>query len=65
MIRGEDVKLRSLMLLICLFGAVTAACAQQHTGAKNGRWCMAMAEFRSICSWHSDYMWLNPAAQQQ
>ena len=24
---------------------------------------VAMAEFRSICSWHSDYMWLNPAQQ--
>jgi hypothetical protein len=24
---------------------------------------VAMAEFRSICSWHSDYMWLNPSQQ--
>lgn len=29
------MKLRSLMFLICLFGAVTAACAQEHTGANN------------------------------
>lgn len=29
------MKLRSLMLLICLFGAVTATSAQENTGAKN------------------------------
>ena len=29
------MKLRSLMLLICLLGAVTAACSQEQTGAKN------------------------------
>ena len=35
MIQGKDVKLRSLMFLICLFGAVTAASPQENTGAKN------------------------------
>ncbi len=29
------MKLRSLMFLICLFGAVTAASGQETTGAKN------------------------------
>lgn len=24
---------------------------------------VAMAEFRSICSWHSDYMWTNDSQQ--
>ena len=23
----------------------------------------AVAEFNSICSWHSDYLWTNPAQQ--
>ncbi|MBW2588888.1 MAG: alkaline phosphatase, partial [Deltaproteobacteria bacterium] len=36
MIRGEDVKLRSLMFLVCLSLCVlTAASAQEHTGAKS------------------------------
>ncbi len=35
MIRGGDVKLRSLMFLVCLLGAVTSPGAQEGTDARN------------------------------